>query len=116
MSAGPDGQMNAPAEVIRRFGLVGGLFRRHVLGQVSWEVEKNLIRLAGDRAGVVDRAVAGLRTQAAAWADAERMTLDRLLGQRPAEAPAFHEALGWLEETGLVTGSHGCDAGARTGG
>src|SRR5581483_12003200 len=37
--------------------LVGGLFRRHVLGRVPWEVEKNLIRLAGDWTAAVDRAV-----------------------------------------------------------
>jgi hypothetical protein len=40
--------------------LVGGLFRRHVLKRVPWEVEKNLIRLAGDWARAVDAAVADL--------------------------------------------------------
>jgi len=83
-------------------GLVGGLFRRHVLGRVPWEVEKNLIRLAGNWAGAVDRAVANLRTQASAWVDAELATLDRLLGQRQAEAIAFREALHLLKETGVL--------------
>jgi hypothetical protein len=82
-------------------GLVGGLFRRHVLGRVPWEVEKNLIRLAGGWAGAVDAAVSDLRTQAVAWVDTELATLDRLLGQRPAEASAFREALRRLEETGV---------------
>jgi GTP-binding protein EngB required for normal cell division len=84
--------------------LVGGLFRRHILGRVPWEVEKNLARLTGDWAGAVDAAVADLRSQAAAWVDAELATLDRLLGQRPAEAAAFHEARRRLEETGLPAG------------
>src|SRR5207244_11258232 len=74
-------------------GLVGGLFRRHLLGRVTWEVEKNLHRLAGDWAGAVDAAVAGLRSQATAWVDAELATLGRLLGQRPPKAAAFREAL-----------------------
>jgi GTP-binding protein EngB required for normal cell division len=79
-------------------GLVGGLFRRHVLGLVYWEVEKNLRRLTADWAGAVDAAADDLRNQAVAWVDAELATLGRLLGQRPAEAAAFREALGWLEE------------------
>jgi GTP-binding protein EngB required for normal cell division len=79
-------------------GLVGGLFRRHVRGRVSWEVEKNLIRLAGDWAVAADRAVADLRAQAGAWVDAELATLDRMMGQRPAEATAFRAALRRLEE------------------
>jgi GTP-binding protein EngB required for normal cell division len=77
--------------------LVGPLFRRHVLGRVSWEAEKNMARLAGDWARAVEAAVADLRGQAAAWADAELATLDRLLGERPAEAGAFEEALRRLE-------------------
>jgi GTP-binding protein EngB required for normal cell division len=78
-------------------GLVGGLFRRHALGRVSWEVEKNLRRLAGNWAEAVDAAMDDLRTQAAAWVDAELATLDRLLGQRPAEASAFRKALRKLD-------------------
>jgi hypothetical protein len=63
-------------------------------------VEKNLTRLAGDWAAAVDAAVRDLRTQAAAWVDAELATLDRLLGRRTTEAAAFHEALRRLEEAG----------------
>lgn len=77
--------------------LVGRLFRRHALGRVPWEVEKNLRRLVGDWAGAVEAAVNDLRTQAAAWVDAELGTLDRLLRQRPAEATAFRESLRRLE-------------------
>jgi GTP-binding protein EngB required for normal cell division len=82
--------------------LVGGLFRRHVLGLVYWEVEKNLYRLSGDWAGAVDAAVADLRAQAGAWVDAELATLDRLLGQQPAEATAFREAIRRLGETAVL--------------
>jgi GTP-binding protein EngB required for normal cell division len=78
--------------------LVGGLFRRHALGRVAWEVEKNLRRLAGDWKEAVEKAVDDLRSHAAAWTDAELATLDRLLRQQPAEATAFHEALRRLEE------------------
>jgi GTP-binding protein EngB required for normal cell division len=82
-------------------GLVGGLFRRHVLARVPWEVEKNLYRLAGDWATAVDAAVADLHVQAGAWVDAELATLDGLLGQRPAETTSFRQALRRLEEAGV---------------
>jgi GTP-binding protein EngB required for normal cell division/phage host-nuclease inhibitor protein Gam len=78
--------------------LVGGLFRRHALGRVPWEVEKNLRRLAGDWTEAVEQAVDDLRCQAAAWVDAELVTLDRMLKQQPTEATAFREALKRLEE------------------
>jgi GTP-binding protein EngB required for normal cell division len=77
--------------------LVGWLFRRHVLGRVPWEVEKNLHRLAGDWAEAVDKAVAELQGQAVAWVDADLATLKGLLGERPAEAGAFRDALDRLE-------------------
>jgi GTP-binding protein EngB required for normal cell division len=80
--------------------LIGGIFRRHVLGRLSWEVTKNLTRLANDWAGAVDAAVASLRTQASTWVDTELATLDRLLKQRPAEANRFAEALQSLQNEG----------------
>jgi GTP-binding protein EngB required for normal cell division len=82
-------------------GLVGGLFRRHVLGRVPWEVEKNLIRLAGDWAGAVDRAVADLRSQAGTWVEVELATLDNLLGKRQSQAVALRHALTRLEEAAV---------------
>jgi GTP-binding protein EngB required for normal cell division len=96
--------------------LVGGLFRRHIRGLVPWEVEKNLIRLAGDWAATVDAAVADLRARAVAWVDAELATLDRLLGPRSDRSSgcaehsaqaAFHEALRRLEEAGGPLGNIG---------
>jgi hypothetical protein len=92
--------------------LVGGLFRRHVLGRIPWEVEKNLIRLAGNWTEAMNAAVSNLRSQAAAWVDTELATLDRLLRQRTTEASAFHEALRRLEETGVLRPGS-CDGRCR---
>lgn len=84
--------------------LVGGLFRRHALGLVTWEVEKNLTRLAGDWAEAVAAAVEHLRSQAGAWVDTELATLGCLLGQRPTEAAAFSAALRRLEGADVMRG------------
>lgn len=73
--------------------LIGGLFRRHVIGRVSWEVEKNLIRLAGDWTESVEAATIDLRTRAATWVDDELATLDRLLGQQSRGAAIYRAAL-----------------------
>jgi len=79
-------------------GLVGGLFRRHVLGRVDWEVEKNLTRLAGDWSEAVVAAVADLRKQAQSWAEAELVTLTRLLTENPAEMDTLREYLARLPD------------------
>jgi GTP-binding protein EngB required for normal cell division len=78
--------------------LVGGLFRRHILRRVDWEVEKNLTRLAGDWSEAVVAAVADLRKQAQEWAEAELETLTRLLTERPTEAGALREYLSRLPD------------------
>jgi hypothetical protein len=80
--------------------LVGGLFQRHVLRRLSWEVEKNLTRLVGQWTDAATAAVTDLRTQAAVWVDAELATLDRLLGQKPIESSLFREALETLNLVG----------------
>jgi hypothetical protein len=77
--------------------LFGGMFRRHVIGRVPWEVEKNLARLVGDWNEAVNSAVTNLRRQAEVWVDTELSTLDRLLAQQPLEASAFREAIVRLE-------------------
>jgi GTP-binding protein EngB required for normal cell division len=77
--------------------LVGGLFRRHVLGRVTWEATKNLTRLASDWTAAVNTAIGDLRAQAARWVDSELATLESLLGQRPADACVFREALEQLD-------------------
>jgi GTP-binding protein EngB required for normal cell division len=80
--------------------LIGGLFRRHLLGRVPWEAEKNLFRLAADWSEAVGSAVADLEAKASDWVESELATLSHLLGG-PAAAPsaAFQDALRRLEET-----------------
>ncbi len=73
--------------------LVGGLFRRHLLGLVPWEVTKNLTRLASDWSETAAAAVADLRTQATQWVHGELSTLERLLGEQPAQATVYQTAL-----------------------
>jgi GTP-binding protein EngB required for normal cell division len=81
--------------------LVGKLFRRHLLGLIPWEVEKNLTRLAADWSEAVNMAVADLRSQAAAWIDTELATLEHLLSRRTAEAAVFRDALSRLKASGV---------------
>jgi GTP-binding protein EngB required for normal cell division len=78
--------------------LVGGIFRRHVLGLVAWEVEKNLARLAGDWARAADGAVADLRAQAIVWVETELSTIHQLLDQKPTQAGALRGAIRQLDE------------------
>ena len=78
--------------------LFGGMFRRHVIGRVPWEVEKNLTRLVGDWAELVNAAVTNLRRQAEVWVETELSTMDRLLTQCPLEASAFQAALRLLAD------------------
>lgn len=78
-------------------GLFGGMFRRHIIGRVPWEVEKNLTRLVGDWADAVNAAVTKLRRQAEDWVDKELSMLERLLVQQPLEASAIREAIALLE-------------------
>lgn len=77
--------------------LFGGMFRRHVIERVPWEIEKNLPRLAGDWAEAVNAAVTNLRRQAEVWVDTELSTLDRLLARPPFESAAFRAAINLLE-------------------
>jgi hypothetical protein len=78
--------------------LVGGLFRRHIMSLIPWEVEKNLVRLASDWTSATDSAIANLRKQAEAWADNEVTTLSKLLTQRQDESPSFSKAISQIEE------------------
>jgi len=82
--------------------LIGGLFRRHAIGRVPWEVEKNLTRLVGDWTGAVVQAVAELAVQAGRWVETELATLSRLLDQRLPEANAFREAIQRLTEAAAI--------------
>lgn len=73
--------------------LIGGLFRRHVLGRVPREVEKNLIRLTNDWTTLVVAAIDDLRRQAAGWVDAELATMRQLLERPVDETTNTQEAL-----------------------
>ncbi len=75
----------------------GGLFRRHALGRVNWEVEKNLARLVSYWCEATDGAVENLRVQAAEWVKAELATLERLLGQQQPAAAAYRDAIRRLD-------------------
>lgn len=71
--------------------------RRHVVGRVLWEVEKNLTRLVSDWTESVHAAIVNLRSQAETWVDTELKTLDGLLAGTILEATAYQEALIQLE-------------------
>jgi hypothetical protein len=78
--------------------LIGWLFRRHVLGLIGWEVNKNLARLTVDWSDAVKAALTDQRNQASEWVDAELATLDRMLGQQKDEASVFRAALDQLNK------------------
>jgi GTP-binding protein EngB required for normal cell division len=80
--------------------LVGGIFRRHLIQRVPWEVEKNLTRLVSDWSNAVNAAVRQLYQQAEAWVNSELTTLHRLLSQSPVEVSNYREAL--LTVTDLI--------------
>jgi GTP-binding protein EngB required for normal cell division len=81
--------------------LFGWLFRRHCLGLLPWEVEKNVFRLEGDWYAAVVAAVNDLREQALAWVRAELATLGQLLARDSDEVPELEERIRRLE-AGLV--------------
>jgi hypothetical protein len=81
--------------------LFGWLFRRHFLGMVPWEVDKNLRRLNSDWYEAVETAVNNLREQALTWVRAEISTLGQLLDRQSDDVPALKENIHRLE-TGLA--------------
>ena len=80
--------------------IVGRFFRRHAVGQVSGEIEKNLRRLVSDWAHDVDQAIVNLRQQATDWVEAELSTLDQLLSQQPDDLATFRQAFCDLDGSG----------------
>jgi GTP-binding protein EngB required for normal cell division len=77
--------------------LFGWLFRRHFLGMVPWEVEKNLRRLNSDWYEAVQVAVNNLREQALAWVRAEISTIGQILDRTSDDAPAIEDGIRRLE-------------------
>jgi hypothetical protein len=74
----------------------GGVFRKHCANGASWEVEKNLVRLASDWTEATGMAIATLREQAAAFVHGELATLRALLSHPPEKAAALRGALDLL--------------------
>jgi GTP-binding protein EngB required for normal cell division len=76
--------------------LVGGVFRRHCVGRVPWELEKNLLRLSSDLTEATSAAIEDLKRQAIHWAQDELATLMRILACPAADAEEIREALARL--------------------
>jgi hypothetical protein len=86
--------------------LFGWLFRRHFLGMVPWEVDKNIRRLNSDWYEAVEVAVNNLRGQALTWVQAELATLGQLLDHQTDEMPAIEDAIRRLEAGLFLSSSH----------
>jgi hypothetical protein len=86
--------------------LFGWLFRRHCIGLIPWEVEKNMHRLVSDWHDSVAKGMNDLRNQAIAWVRAELDTLSQLLTRQLDEVPMLddyrrrlHEELLRMQQT-----------------
>ena len=86
----------------------GGVFRRHCAGRVSWEVEKNLTRLAGAWSDATTAAVAALEVQAARWIHDELVTLRGILSRAESESDRIRTTLRSLP---TCIGQRSIDAG-----
>jgi len=60
-----------------------GIFERHFLNQIPWEVEVNLSRLATQWEERINAAMDGMRSQALGYIKDEIATIDALLSQSP---------------------------------
>lgn len=78
--------------------LFGWLFRRHCLGLVPWEVDKNLHRLNSDWYEAVHVAVDGLREQALTWVRTEVATIGQILDRKSGDVPSIEDGIRRLEE------------------
>ena len=89
-----------------------GLIYRRLRGQLAWEVEKNLSRLAVDWADAVATMVADLAEQARSFIAEEIATLDELIAHSPDERPRVEETLRELQliEVALRGGDGECEA------
>jgi hypothetical protein len=73
--------------------LLGGLFHRHFLRRVPWEVEKNLARLTTDWSEAVATAIRELERQALASVRGEASMLTVLLEQAPNKSEMISAAM-----------------------
>lgn len=89
-----------------------GLIYRRLRGQLAWEVEKNLSRLAVDWADAAATTVADLAEQARSFIGDELATLDELIAHSADERPRVEETLRELQliEVALRGGDGECEA------
>ena len=79
--------------------LIKKLVHRHFLRKVSWEVEKNLSRLAWQWTEVVDARIQELKQQAEAYVMTETKTIENLLARQSSQIPQFEQARNELVES-----------------
>ena len=78
--------------------LVGGLFRRHVIGLVPWEVEKKLRGSPGSEAGAADAAAADLeRRPAPGWTPSWPRSTGCWRDGRARRTPSARRSGGWTK-------------------
>lgn len=73
--------------------LVGGLFRRHIRGRLSFELDKNLYRLTSSWTEISQAAIAELQQEANGWVERELIMINQLLSQQPDDANRFREGM-----------------------
>lgn len=89
-----------------------GLIYRRLRGQLAWEVEKNLSRLAVDWADAVATMVTDLAEQARSFIEQGLATLDELIAHSPDKRARVEEALRELELIEAALRGGDADGGA----
>ena len=79
-------------------GIFHGLFERHFLRIIPWEVEKNLSRLASQWADAVNASIESLASQSMESMRKELMTIEALVSGASDQRMAIETALRQLEE------------------
>ena len=73
------------------------MFEKHFLGRISWEVEKNLSRLASQWTEGVNKAILRMQQDAEASVRDQIATVESLLSRTRSEAEGIRAALGDIE-------------------
>jgi len=73
------------------------LVNRHCVRRISWEVEKNLHRLAGQWSLTIGESIDGLAQHAQQFMREELVTIERLIAQAQDQRPAIETALQALD-------------------
>lgn len=69
--------------------LMGGMFRRHLVRKIPWEIEKNLVRLASSWTEITNQAITQLYKQAYTWVSNELKAIEKMLAQVPDNMPVL---------------------------